>query len=107
MFSSGFPVVTIILGIILQWAQLATLGVIAFGALVVFQLITLPVEFDASRRAKQQLGALGIIGSREEGRGVAAVLDAAAMTYVAATVTAVAQLIYFALRLGLLGGSDD
>jgi Zn-dependent membrane protease YugP len=97
----------IFIGIILHMAQLATLGVIAFGALVVFQLITLPVEFDASRRAKQQLGALGIVGSREEGRGVAAVLDAAAMTYVAATVTAVAQLLYFALRLGLLGGRDN
>jgi Zn-dependent membrane protease YugP len=74
---------------------------------VVFQLITLPVEFDASNRAKAQLQTLGIIGSREEGRGVAAVLDAAALTYVAATVAAIAQLLYFAMRAGLLGGRRD
>jgi Zn-dependent membrane protease YugP len=94
----------IMLGIFLQMTQLAQLGVLLFAGLVVFQIITLPVEFDASNRAKQQIQTLGIIQSREEGKGVAAVLDAAALTYVAATVTAVAQLIYFALRAGLLGG---
>jgi Zn-dependent membrane protease YugP len=97
----------IFIGMIMQWAGLATAGLIAFGALVAFQLITLPVEFDASRRAKEQIRSLGIVQSREEGKGVSAVLDAAAMTYVAATVTALAQLLYFALRLGLLGGRDD
>jgi Zn-dependent membrane protease YugP len=94
----------IMMGIFLQMTQLAQLGVLLFAGLVVFQIITLPVEFDASNRAKQQIQTLGIIQSREEGKGVAAVLDAAALTYVAATVTAVAQLIYFALRAGLLGG---
>jgi Zn-dependent membrane protease YugP len=97
----------ILLGIMLQITQLATIGVLAFAALVVFQVITLPVEFDASNRAKRQIQSLGIIASREEGRGVAAVLDAAALTYVAATVTAVAQLLYFALRAGLLGRRND
>ena len=66
-------------------------------------MITLPVEFDASNRAKAQIRTLGIVHSDAEGRGVAAVLDAAAMTYVAATVTAMAQLLYFAMRLGLFG----
>jgi Zn-dependent membrane protease YugP len=94
----------IMLGIILQMTQLATLGVLAFSVLVLFQIITLPVEFDASNRAKRQLQSLGIIGSREEAKGVAQVLDAAALTYVAATISAVAQLLYFAMRAGLLGG---
>ncbi len=94
----------IMMGIILQMTQLAQLGVLLFAGMVVFQFVTLPVEFDASNRAKQQLQTLGIIQSREEGKGVAAVLDAAALTYVAATVTAVAQLLYFAIRAGLLGG---
>jgi Zn-dependent membrane protease YugP len=96
----------IMLGLLLQMQNLALLGVVAFSALVVFQLITLPVEFDASNRAKRQLMSLGIIQSQGESKGVAAVLDAAAMTYVAATVTAVAQLLYFALRLGLFGRRD-
>lgn len=101
----AFPM--IMLGVFLNFMQLAQLGVLLFAGLVVFQLITLPVEFDASNRAKQQLQTLGIIGSREEGKGVAAVLDAAALTYVAATVAAIAQLLYFALRAGLLGGRRD
>jgi hypothetical protein len=70
---------------------------------VLFQLVTLPVEFDASARAKKQLMSLGILQSRQEAGGVSAVLNAAAMTYVAATVTAVMQLLYFAMRAGLLG----
>ena len=93
-------------GMILNMAGLAKLGVLAFAGLVVFQIITLPVEFDASRRAKDRLAGLGIVGTTAESRGVAAVLNAAAMTYVAATVTALAQLLYFAMRLGLLGGDD-
>lgn len=93
----------IILGMMLQMQNLALLGVIAFSALVLFQIITLPVEFDASNRAKAQIQTLGIVHSEQESKGVSAVLNAAAMTYVAATITAVAQLFYFALRLGLLG----
>ncbi len=91
---------------LLNMANLAVAGVVLFAALVVFQLITLPVEFDASSRAKQQLMSLGIIQSKAEAGGVSAVLNAAAMTYVAATITALAQLLYFALRLGLLGRRD-
>jgi len=97
----------IMLGMVLQWANLAIAGVVAFAAIVVFQLVTLPVEFNASRRAKERLLGLGLLRSEEERAGVSAVLDAAAMTYVAATVTALAQLLYFVIRLGLLGGRDD
>jgi len=93
-------------GMILGLAGLAKLGVLLFAGLVVFQLITLPVEFDASRRAKDRLAGLGIVGSSGESKGVAAVLNAAAMTYVAATIAALAQLLYFALRLGLFGRDD-
>ncbi len=85
---------------------LVVLGVAAFGCLVLFQVVTLPVEFDASKRAKHELQRLGILRNEQEMIGVAKVLDAAAMTYVAATVTAMAQLLYFALRAGLLGRRD-
>jgi hypothetical protein len=97
----------IIGGALLNMANLTLLGVIAFSAMVVFQMVTLPVEFDASSRAKRQLQQLGIIQSQKEAGGVSAVLDAAAMTYVAATITAVMQLLYFAMRAGLLGGRRD
>jgi Zn-dependent membrane protease YugP len=97
----------IIGGALLNMANLTLLGVIAFSAMVVFQMVTLPVEFDASNRAKKQLQTLGIIQSQKEAGGVSAVLDAAAMTYVAATITAVMQLLYFAMRAGLLGGRRD
>jgi hypothetical protein len=97
----------IIGGALLNMANLTLLGVVAFSGMVLFQMVTLPVEFDASNRAKRQLQQLGIIQSQKEAGGVAAVLDAAAMTYVAATITAVMQLLYFAMRAGLFGGRRD
>jgi len=100
----AFPM--ILLGMLLGSLKLAMVGVIAFGVLVLFQLVTLPVEFDASRRAKLELGRLGLVSGDEAG-GVKQVLDAAALTYVAATVTALAQLLYFLIRTGLLGGRRD
>ena len=63
---------------------------------MLFQLVTLPVEFDASRRAKQQLQALGLV-SRAAREGREQVLSAAAMTYVAAALAALSQLAYYAL----------
>jgi Zn-dependent membrane protease YugP len=97
----------IMIGLFMQSANLAVAGIVLFGTVVLFQMITLPVEFDASNRAKEQLRSLGIIQSNQEAGGVTAVLDAAALTYVAATVTAIAQLLYFAMRAGLLGGRRD
>jgi len=82
----------------------ALLGVGLFGATVLFQLVTLPVEFDASWRAKQMLPKMGIIHGPQEQAAVNNVLNAAAMTYVAATVVALMQLLYWAWRLGLFGG---
>ena len=66
-----------------------------FSGGAVFALATLPVEFNASARAKQLLRTSGIIQTEEEARGVNAVLNAAALTYVAALVTAVMQLLYY------------
>ncbi len=68
--------------------------ILAFGLMTLFQLVTLPVEFDASRRAKEQLFRLGLVHDFER-TGVRKVLDAAALTYVAALVSAILNLLYF------------
>jgi Zn-dependent membrane protease YugP len=81
------------------------LGVILFSVFVLFTLVTLHVEFDASRRAVIALKEVGII-SAGEAPGAQAVLRAAAMTYVAAAVAAILQLLYFLMRAGILGGRD-
>jgi Zn-dependent membrane protease YugP len=81
-------------------------GLLLLAAVVFFQLVNLPVEFDASRRALQVLPETGIL-TAEETQGARAVLSAAAMTYVAATVAAIGQLLYWAWRLGLLGGRSN
>lgn len=73
----------------------AIAGLVGFGAVVIFQLINLPVEFNASSRAREILVAQGII-DHEEDREVKRVLDAAAMTYVAATITAALTMLYYA-----------
>jgi Zn-dependent membrane protease YugP len=73
---------------------------------VVFQLVNLPVEFDASRRARQELLRTGLVSPQEEPE-VARVLNAAALTYVAATLTSILTLLYFLYRAGLLGGSRN
>ena len=78
---------------------LAVGGLILFAMAVVFQLINLPVEFNASARAKRMLPRLGIIQGQKQVRGVASVLDAAALTYIAATITAAVQLIYYAMMI--------
>jgi Zn-dependent membrane protease YugP len=87
------------LGISIAW-----LGVLFFAGGAIFALATLPVEFNASARAKQLLAQTGIIQSDEEIRGVNAVLNAAALTYVAGLVTAVLQLLYYVFLVGGLGG---
>jgi uncharacterized protein len=91
----------IMIGLFLRISQVAWLGVLAFALGAVFALATLPVEFDASSRAKRLLADTGLITGEEERRGVNAVLTAAALTYVAALVTAILQLFYFS---GLAGG---
>ncbi|OGF98946.1 MAG: hypothetical protein A3F83_07415 [Candidatus Glassbacteria bacterium RIFCSPLOWO2_12_FULL_58_11] len=106
-FGSWLAWPMILFGMLLNSLHLMQFGVIAFTALVAFQLITLPVEFNASSRAKLVLVKAGVLVNQQEAEGVDRVLNAAAMTYVAATITAVAQLLYFAMRAGLLGGRRD
>jgi Zn-dependent membrane protease YugP len=91
----------IMLGLFFRVSELAWLGVIAFAAGAVFAVATLPVEFDATSRAKRLLADTGLIAGEDEQRGVNAVLTAASLTYVAALVTAILQLFYFS---GLAGG---
>ncbi len=78
--------------------SIAWLGVIIFGISAVFALVTLPVEFDASKRAKQILVQQGILGEQEM-VGVNSVLNAAALTYVAAAIQAVSTLLYYVFLL--------
>lgn len=78
--------------------KLLMIGAIALGVIVLFQLVTLPVEFDASRRAKQQLVTLGIL-DRDEMQGANETLDAAALTYVAAFVAALGSLLHILMLL--------
>lgn len=93
----------IIIGIIIGWFQpLITLGIILFSAAVAFQLITLPVEFNASSRAIAVLGTNGIL-HQEELNGVKKVLGAAALTYVAGAASSILQL----LRLIILSGGRN
>lgn len=102
---SNFAWIIIIGGFFLNLMGLVKLGIILFSAVVLFQLLTLPVEFDASARAKQLLGEYAFV-SPQELVGVRKVLFAAAMTYVAAAASAIVTLLYFLLRAGVLGGDD-
>ena len=79
--------------------NLALVGIILFALTVVFTLVTLPVEFDATKRAKKELVAMNIL-TGEEMVGVNKTLDAAALTYVAAAIAALGQLLYYASILG-------
>jgi Zn-dependent membrane protease YugP len=82
------------------------IGIAALAVLTLFQLVTLPVEFDASRRAKAQLVTLGILG-RDEMKGVDETLDAAALTYVAAFVSSLGNLLYLVMLLTGGGRRDE
>lgn len=112
-FASPFAVPIIIGGFLLSgwggsaFGQIVTMfGLALFTLVVLFQLITLPVEFDASRRALQAIEAGGIL-ERQEIQGARAVLGAAAWTYVAAAVSAVLTLLYYLIRSGLLGSRRE
>lgn len=84
----------IILGFVLSWAELYWLGIILFGTVALFQLVTLPVEFNASKRAIAILESNGTL-TYDELKGARAVLSAAALTYVAALLTSLMQLFYY------------
>lgn len=95
-FGSNAAFFIIFAGLIFKWMDLLLLGIIFMSFAVLFQLVTLPVEFNASSRAMDQLVSMGIITNMEE-RDTKKVLDAAALTYVAAALVAVAELIRFIL----------
>ena len=92
--------ILILLGLFLRLTQLSWLGVMVFSVGAIFALATLPVEFNASARAKELLYSTGVIQTDEERRGVNQVLNAAALTYVAGLITAVLQLLYFVFLVG-------
>ena len=91
-FSSSLSWILFFIGILLSYSTLVTIGIILFSVVVLFQLVTLPVEFNASSRALKLLEARGILYDKEVD-GARNVLSAAALTYVAATLMAVLQLV--------------
>jgi Zn-dependent membrane protease YugP len=96
--------ILIFVGLIINQLQVAWLGVLVFSAGLVFAVATLPVELNASARAKQLLTTTGLISGPDEEHGVNSVLNAAALTYVAAVVTAAMQLLYYVFLVGGMGG---
>ena len=86
----------VVLGLVLGLTGLVTIGLVLFAAIVLFQLVTLPVEFDASKRALVALEGQGLLAA-DEVPGARAVLNAAALTYIAGFVAALGQLVYFFL----------
>ena len=103
---SSMSWIIILAGFIFGFMGLVKIGIVLFSAVVIFQVITLPVEFNASSRAKEMLASYGLISQTELG-GVRKVLSAAAMTYVAAAASSIMTLLYFLIRAGLLGGRDE
>ena len=101
--SSNAAIPVFILGLIFSLEILQTVGIVLFSVVVVFQLVTLPSEFNASRRAMVMLQNTGILRTEEEVRGARKVLIAAGLTYVAALAGALLQL----MRLVILAGGRD
>ena len=95
-----------VIGLMMQAANMVIIGAVLFSMVLLFQIVTLPVEFDASARAKRLVLEHGIISSSER-EGVDRVLNAAALTYVAAAFSTLLTLLYFLMRAGLLGGRRD
>jgi hypothetical protein len=104
-YGSTLSIIVIIGGALLQMSGLIWLGIILFGAAVLFQLVTLPVEFNASSRARLRLVQEGIISHSEE-QQVGKVLNAAAMTYVAAFITTLLTLLYYLIRFTGVASED-
>lgn len=100
---SNLGYLVMIIGLVLASQNMVLVGAVLFSAVLLFQLVTLPVEFDASNRAKALVVEQGIVGSSER-TGIDKVLNAAAMTYVAAVATSALTLLYFLMRAGILGG---
>ncbi len=102
-FSSSIWMWLLIIGFLLNAAGLVLVAIVLYSLAVLFQFVTLPVEFDASKRAAVQLANIGLTTTQETG-GVKKVLNAAALTYVAGALAALTQLLYFVLLY--LGNRD-
>jgi len=102
-FGSTGSYIFFILGMLMNNPSMYLIGIILFSVTVVFSIITLPVEWDASARAKRLMVLSGIVTYREQ-EDAARVLNAAFLTYVASAVTALLTLLYYLFRAGLLGG---
>lgn len=100
---SSIGYMVMLFGLFLSSQNMVLIGAVLFSAVLLFQVVTLPVEFNASNRAKALVLQHGIV-TVDERRGVDAVLNAAALTYVAAAVSTLLTLLYFLFRSGLLGG---
>lgn len=98
--------IILLLGFIFQSQFLILMGIALFSMAVLFTLVTLPVEYNASARAKELMVSSGIV-SRAEAASAGSVLNAAFMTYVASAVSALLTLLYYLIRSGLLGGRRD
>lgn len=96
----------IFIGMMMGALNLAFLGVFLYSAVVLFQLVNLPVEYNASARAKKILLQQGMVSTAEK-KSIDRVLDAAALTYVAATVGAILTLLYYLVQLGVFANRDD
>lgn len=103
---SNFSFILILIGILLSSANLLLLGIVAMAVAVLFQVVTLPVEYNASSRALNLMIGSGLIRNEEEPRAKK-VLNAAALTYVAATVVAVAELLRFVLMFTGMQNNED
>jgi Zn-dependent membrane protease YugP len=103
---SNLSYIIIAAGFIIGAMGLVKVGIVIFTVVVFFQLITLPVEFNASARAKEILVSYGVVNSSEM-EGVKKVLSAAAMTYVAAAASSIATLLYYLIRAGFFSRSRD
>jgi hypothetical protein len=104
---SSLGYIVMLVGLVfLHSPQVVLFGAMLFAMVLLFQIVTLPVEFDASARAKRLAVENGIVMAQER-QGMDRVLDAAALTYVAAVVSTLLTLLYYLMRAGLLGGRRD
>ncbi|HJO93537.1 MAG TPA: zinc metallopeptidase [Victivallales bacterium] len=104
-FCSSISYIVIIAGFIFAANSLVLVGAVLFSVAVLFSIITLPVEWDASARAKKMMVNAGIVSPMEAGKA-GQVLNAAFLTYVAAAISSLMTLLYFLLRSGIFGGSE-
>lgn len=103
---SSIGYMVMVFGLMMSSTNMVLAGAVLFSLVLLFQVVTLPVEFNATARAKKLVVESGIISSNER-EGVDRVLNAAALTYVAAAVSTLLTLLYFLMRAGLLGGRRD